>query len=90
MLGMNLIAGLLLGQDTDELTVPLEFELATGDIEEGALVELADGRLGLIQMISASPFHGETCQRAYCYAAMWELGERWASWELLDDLTVIG
>lgn len=70
--------------------IPLAFEVAVGEIEEGALVTLADGRAGLIQMISASPFHGETCQRAYCYAAMWELGERWASWELLGDLTVIG
>lgn len=69
--------------------IPLTLEVATGEIEEGALVALADGRIGFVQMVSASPYHGETCKRCYVYAADWD-NERWASWELLNDLTVIG
>lgn len=68
--------------------IPLAFEVAVGEIEEGALVALADGRIGFVQMISASPY-GEACQRAYVYAADWD-NERWADWCKLDDLTVIG
>lgn len=59
----------------------------------GAKVLLADGRIGFVQFIRTSPYYLEEKQgikRAYVYSSLWDDGDRWTDYLLLDEMVVIG
>lgn len=90
MFGSNLIR-----QQLQKSTRRIQVSRPRLHLRNGALVRLADNRVGFVQFIRTSPYYVEEKQgikRAYIYSAEWDVigGKRWTDYVLLDVLEVIG